>query len=192
MEVTKRICNTCAIHSDWLLFGIEPKYRNKRKLHELPEHSLSIITSEDQAEHWESLEDPRNFKGVPILSSIAAGPARMVDEKDIDGYAVIYQDWLSNGNHVCFRVKGDSMLPVLATGDLVGVNLDRRDPHELHNGIIAAYIDEGVTVKQLKFEPKDNGAYLVPINKDYSPKFVTQEKLDLVIVGLVEWSWKKM
>lgn len=185
-----KINHATGISIDWLLLGIEPKNLHKRELHELPDHSLSIITTPEQKAHWEALEDPRNFSVTPIISDIAAGPAVIVDEKDIDGYAIIYQDWLYEGEHVCFRVKGRSMEPVLSEGDIVGVNTSRRDPTELHNGIIAGQIDGGITVK--KFRLESDCAYLIPENIDeYSPQAVKIDILDQVIVGLVEWWWKR-
>lgn len=190
MDTTIKICNATGISADWLLFGIKPKYRNKRAIHELPEHSLYIITTPEQKAHWDALEDPRNFSVVPIVSEIAAGPVRMVDEKDVDGYAVIYDDWQTPGNRACFRVKGSSMEPVFSSGDIVGVNLDRRDPTELQNAIVAAYFDEGITIKQFRME--EDRVILLPYNiREFSPTVHDLAELDTLIVGAVEWAWKR-
>jgi SOS-response transcriptional repressor LexA len=82
------------------------------------------------------------------------------------------------------------MEPILSQNDIVCVNLSRRDPTELHNGIIAAMIDGGVTVKY--FRMVENTALLIPENmKEYNPTSHSIDELDLLIVGMVEWWLKK-
>jgi phage repressor protein C with HTH and peptisase S24 domain len=105
---------------------------------------------------------------------------------------VIYQAWLRpNGKYSCVRIKGGSMLPVLAEGDIVAVNHARTEPEDLHRKMIALSLEEeGVTIKYLQVEPDRRHLVVYAENRaEWEPRFLELDQLR--IVGAVEWAWRK-
>lgn len=108
----------------------------------------------------------------------------------MDGYALIYFAWCPNpANFTCIRVRGDSMAPVLADGAIVAIDHSQRDPLALHQKMVAARADDGVTIKWLDRQP-DGSLLLVSENKSY-PAIPLPPTRDNPVLGLVAWSWNR-
>jgi len=151
---------------------------------------VRIITPEEAKERLEDLERAENYVPIPLVSdAAAAGDPRYINENDVEGYAVIYQSWLTEtGTYSCVRIHGESMMPVLGEGDIVCVNHARRDPVQLRGKIIAASLpEEGVTIKYLNWD--DRSWVLEPENRAFRPIYVPKDRE--VIVGAVEWCWRR-
>jgi SOS-response transcriptional repressor LexA len=159
------------------------------RLHPLaPE--VRIVAPEELRGRLERLERVENYIPIPLVADrAAAGDPLLIDEHDIEGYAVIYQSWLAeSGRYSCVRLRGDSMRPVLDEGDIVCVNHARRDPAALKGKIIAANVPgEGVTIKYLNWD--ERSWVLEPENRAFRPIYVPKDQE--IIVGAVEWCWRR-
>jgi SOS-response transcriptional repressor LexA/DNA-binding XRE family transcriptional regulator len=159
------------------------------RLHPLsPE--VRIVSPQEVRERLERLERVENYIPIPLVADrAAAGDPLLIDEHDIEGYAVIYQSWLSEaGKYACVRLRGDSMWPVLGEGDIVCVNHARREPELLRGKIVAAAVEgEGVTIKYLNWD--ERSWILEPENRAHRPIYVP--KGQDVVVGAVEWCWRR-
>ncbi len=87
---------------------------------------------------------------VPILRGTAGlgNPKEIEDEKE--GTLTVPRSWLSHISH-CYavRVEGDSMLPLIPSGVVVVVDTAQRNPYALRGKIVAARLDDYVTIKRL-------------------------------------------
>jgi len=157
----------------------------------LPSADLRLIAPADWDDRFRALERLDHYVPIPVLrDAAAAGSPREISEADIDGYALIYYAWCPNpANFTCVRVRGDSMAPILHDGALVAIDHAQRDPLLLHQKMVAARHEGGVTIKWLERRP-DNSLALVPENKAH-PNLVLPRTADNPIVGLVAWWWNR-
>jgi len=139
-----------------------------------------------------------HYVPIPLLKdAIAAGPPSRVKEDDIGSWAVIYNDreWMPHSpeEYTCVRVKGESMWPVLADGDIVAVDHADRDPASLNNKMVVFRTDEGATVKWLRHIPKYEMVIGEPENRAMSDStvYLKGEDINDKIVGRVAWWWAK-
>ena len=80
------------------------------------------------------------------------------------------------------RVEGESMRDAgIGNGDLVVIDRSL-EPHD--GCYVAAYIDDGFTLKQYKSDPAHNCAWLVPANPDFEPIRVTPED-EFIVWGVI-------
>jgi len=134
------------------------------------------------------IEIDDEYVSVPLLSdAAAAGSPTEIDEDHVEGRCVIYRGALRNPDHTtCVWVRGDSMQPVLPNGSIVAVNHARTDIADLDGKIVAAYHEEGVTIKRLMLA--DQAIILMPENRaGFSPIHFDFDE-DRVI-GACEWAW---
>ena len=157
----------------------------------LPSAELRLIAPADWDDRFRALERLDHYVPIPVLrDAAAAGSPREISEADIDGYALIYYAWCPNpANFTCVRVRGDSMAPILHDGALVAIDHVQRDPLLLHQKMVAARHEGGVTIKWLERRP-DNALALVPENKSY-PSVLLPRTPDNPVVGLVAWWWNR-
>lgn len=172
------------ISADWLLTGIEKSKKSS------PTH-LNIVVGEKAQKHFEQIESMENYVLVRLLSdTAAAGSPTCIDDNDIEGYAVIYRAWCQNPEMTtCVRVRGDSMFPLLPDGSIVAINHQECCPERLKGKVVAALVDDGVTIKYLDFT--DRHFILYPENRQYQPIFVEKSRENIVI-GKVEWFWGRL
>ncbi len=88
---------------------------------------------------------------------LSGGPGSLETSDQIEGNFAFRKDWISKkggGNSLAlFEVKGDSMLPVIADGDVVLVNMAQNDIHDITDGKIYAFReDHTVKVKRLVWQ----------------------------------------
>jgi SOS-response transcriptional repressor LexA len=172
-----------------VLEALAPRTRGSQA--PLPLGSLRVVAPADWSERFRALEGLDHFAPVPLLrDAAAAGSPRELNEADVEGYALIPYAWCPNpANFTCVRVRGDSMAPILHDGALVAIDHTQRDPFALHQKMVAARTDDGVTVKWLERRP-DGAFALVPENKAYSEKLLAPTR-DNPVVGLVAWWWNR-
>ena len=129
---------------------------------------------------------------VPILEDrIAAGPGRSIDFAKIEDWARIPRSKLKRGNsYYMLRVTGESMEPQLHAGDLILVNLTRRDPNRLKGKVVAAWLGdiEGATVKVLEEDEQRKFWVLHPRNRLYK-EIVIPKNQEEFQVAAVEAGW---
>jgi len=88
----------------------------------------------------------------------------------------------------CLRVRGDSMHPILPDGSICAVDLAQRDPQVLLKKIVAARVDDGVTIKWLQLA-KDV-LVLRPENREHDTIVLHPgEDDENPIIGQVTWWW---
>jgi phage repressor protein C with HTH and peptisase S24 domain len=174
---------------DWLLTGQGPKHRGERLMP--PTAELVVVAPEELEGRLRRRERLESYLPVPLVADrAAAGDPLFVNDDDIEGFALIYKDWLrAGGNYSCIRIRGKSMVPVLGDGDLVAVNHARRDPRELRRKIAALLVEgEGVTIKYVELV-KDHLHVWAENRADWEPRVMGLDQVQ--IVGAVEWAWRR-
>lgn len=131
--------------------------------------------------------DSEYFVPIPVITERAALQAPLVPlEHDPEGYVLAPRQWLRpDGYYSCLRIKGESMLPVLADGDVICINFARHDPLELRHKLAAAHLaDEGVSIKYVDVH---NGRICLYAESrlQWLPRFITADER---ILGAVEWA----
>ncbi len=135
---------------------------------------------------WEANEDlvdiPAATTGVmiPVLGYVRAGVPMTAVENIID-YEEISKDDAAKGEHFGLVVKGDSMEPRFAEGDVVIV----RKQETVENGEIAVVLVNGDDATVKRFYRSDNGIKLVSTNPKYDPFFFTPEEVNSLPVQIV-------
>jgi len=173
-----KICVVAGVSPAWLLLG---KGSLKGEIVATPE--LVIV---GRVPH-QLKQTVGLLRAVPILSdAAAAGSPRVVNEEDIDDYAVIFDRWHGKEQRA-LRIKGDSMAPTLFEDDIVGVDVSPNPKvRKIDGRIVAARFDDGVVVKRLAVAD-NHQLVLVSDNKEHAP-FVMDQERD-AIIGPVIWAW---
>lgn len=143
---------------------------------------------------------PKNIAGAPTIkgedyisipltdSSIAAGQP-IIQENNIEDYVLLHiRAAGKRKNLVASRVDGDSMEPMLHSGDIVVI--DRDDKKLLKNRIFAIYYDEGLTAKYV--ECQKDLLILRPINPISQVQIINLNEHPDPIVGRVIGAWKEL
>lgn len=199
-------CSAMNINERWLLSGKGSKYRN-----DLIEESLksvkSTVTSPNiviqpltsskkgaKTEADTAAIDANDFVPIPLIagSAIKKEFKGLDVDKDIENYIVVPKNMLSEGgSYFCFRLKEDSMSPILEKDDIVGINYSKRDPVALRGKMVAAMVDDGVIVRYLNWD-SNNNYILEPYNFFKFRKVYISKDREVSIIGTVEWCWKKI
>ena len=163
------------VNMHWLLFGEGEMFLNNK---EFVEVTKKMPMSKNQSQYelinpkygvpieYDSLKN--DTWNIPIVAEIAAGSPIEGIEEDSMGFIQVLKKLIPDPyNYVGFKVTGNSMMPevlhddcVLIKKDLDGLNLDGK--------IVAVRTSDGITLKRLEINHKENCTYLYPINKDYS------------------------
>ena len=135
--------------------------------------------------------DKTKFVPIPLYSDparVAAGPGTVIDSENIEGYSIIWSDWVRHPEQcITVRVRGDSMYPVLSENSIVCVDFSQADPNTLRDRIVVAKLRDGsVVVKYLRHQA--TGLLLEPANSNYPTEKLDTERGD-VIIGRVIWHW---
>ena len=157
----------------------------------LPGGDLRVVAPADWSDRLRALEGLDHYAPVPLLrDAAAAGAARVITEGDVEGYVLVPYGWCPDTqNFSCLRVRGDSMAPVLNDGAIVGVDRAQRDPMMLHQQMVAAHFDDGVTIKWLERQPTGE-LLLVPENKSHPTLRLPRSEAN-PILGAVAWYWNR-
>lgn len=155
----------------------------------LPAEELRVISRADWAERLRALKGLDPYVSVPLLKdAAAAGAPRTISDADLEGYALIPSAWCPNpANVTCVRARGDSMAPIVHDGAVVAVDHSQRDPHLLHQKMVAARYQGGVVIKWLERQA-DGALHLVSEHKRRPPLKLARTNQN-PIIGLVSWWW---
>ena len=120
---------------------------------------------------------------ITVLGYVRAGiPIEAVE--DILDYEEISLEMASQGEHFALSIKGDSMEPRIAEGDVVIV----RKQNIVENGELAVVLVNGNDATVKKFYKNDNGVTLISTNPTYDPFYYSKEdveKLPVQVIGKV-------
>lgn len=163
----------------------------------LREKDAVVVFPRTQAERDKlgESERPEHFIPVPLLADPASlGPGLTIEEANVEGYCLIYKDWLGKGRHYAIRVKGESMTPTLNDGDIVAVDLSDINPKSLRGKVIAAKVGDGVTIKRFVVRAGDRPWYFQADNAEWERENgqITAKPKDGLILGKVVWAWRRM
>lgn len=176
--------------SPLVLDALLPAAQRPSSVAPIPVAELQVVPVEGSA-GTRSLPELEPFVRIPLLKdAAAAGARREISETDIEGYAVIPADWCPNPAQLtCVRVRGDSMAPILHDGAIVALDHSQRDPQLLHQKMVAARYEDGVTIKWLERHP-DGSLRLVPENKSH-PTLLLPRTSENPIIARVAWWWNR-
>jgi len=158
----------------------------------VPTTEVAIVAPEEVERLIREKEQLASYIPVPLVGDQAAARDPLeIRDTDIEGYAVIYAAWLKPaGRYSCVRIRGRSMLPILADGDIVAVNHARTDIEELNKRIAAVSLDDGVTIKYIQLEPDRRHVVVYAENRaEWEPVYIEADQLR--VVGAVEWAWRR-
>lgn len=141
--------------------------------------------------------NPDDFANIPLhAASLAAGGGRANGEEVLIDALAFRRDWLkrigvSPANAVLARVEGESMQPTIWAGDMVLIDLAKKDiPVRKTNAKkgrspVYAILDDGhARVKRIE-RPAEDQILLLSDNPDFGPEFAKIETLS--IIGKVMW-----
>ena len=120
---------------------------------------------------------------VPVLGRVAAGtPIESIE--DIEGWEFISSDLAVRGQYFALRIKGHSMEPRIAEGDIVIV----RCQPDAENGDIVIVQENGCCATCKRLSKNESGLSLISFNPSYTPIVYTKEQvqqLPVTILGKV-------
>ncbi|MDP8224523.1 MAG: helix-turn-helix transcriptional regulator [Candidatus Lernaella stagnicola] len=116
-QVIKKICNTCGITPNWLVYGWEPKYREAESyMHK----GFRIVIGEDVPSAYDA-----EFKAIPLLTPAAWANPRakgpVVNEETCTEY-MLAPNW-PDADYVAIRMPDAGMRGEIEKGDLILMNL---------------------------------------------------------------------
>ena len=120
---------------------------------------------------------------VPVLGDVRAGYPMEAVENIID-YEEIDEETARRGEFFALRIKGDSMEPRFAEGDVVIVR--KQETADSGDIVVALVNGDSATIKKLKRH--QNGITLMPTNPTYEPMYYSNEEimeLPVTILGKV-------
>lgn len=121
-----------------------------------------------------------NFVTFPVIGEIAAGYEHYADEDWTDGNIDIPETWLKGkpkDSYFVLRVSGDSMYPQFQEGDVVLVLKQSTMDYSGQIGVVM-YDDDKATLKRVEYVNGEDWMKLSPINPQYPPMVVRDEKLE--------------
>ena len=139
-----------------------------------------LITREEKMSRAIELADkPVAKTSLPLVGSVAAGAPVLAQE---DRETVDFADLFESEDHMCLRVRGDSMIEDhIAEGDYVVVH---RQPTCRDGDIVVAQVDgDEATLK--RFYREKNRIRLQPANSTMQPIYARDVQLAGVVVGVI-------
>ena len=127
---------------------------------------------------WESSVESSSGRRIPVYGRVAAG-IPIEEIQDLRDYEEIPDFW--TGEYMALRVKGDSMLPRIADGDVVIVRV--QSDAESGDVVVAQVNGCDATVKKLI--KHQNGITLQAYNPAYDPMFFNEEEQMSVPVRII-------
>lgn len=128
---------------------------------------------------------------IPLVSDAVAAGLPIVPYDEVEGVISIPKKMLRglNPKKLCaVKVAGDSMEPILKEGYVVVVDREKRPLEDLNGKIVVARVEEGITVKYLRYDPgfDPKRAYLSPHNAPkYHPLVQSPKDTEDAVIGKV-------
>lgn len=119
-------------------------------------------------------------KWINVYGEIAAGiPIEAVE--DVIDQEEISLEMAEHGEYIALKVKGSSMEPRIADGDVVIIRLQET----VENNEIAAVFVNGDSVTLKRVRKENNGLWLIPTNSTHSPLFYSKKDCDELPVRIL-------
>ena len=128
-----------------------------------------------------------DYVSIPLTDSAIAAGQPIIQTGNIEDYVLLHVRAVKKRtNLVASRVDGDSMEPVLHSGDIVVI--DRDDKKISKHKIYAIFFENGMTAKYLQKEKTQ--LILQPINPDFQVQIIDLNENPDPIVGRIVGAWK--
>lgn len=129
-----------------------------------------------------TVNEPTKPKGVmiPVLGDVRAGYPIEAVENIID-YEEIDESMARRGEYFALRIKGDSMEPRFADGDVVIVH--KQETADSGDIVVALVNGDSATIKKLKRH--QSGITLMPTNMAYEPMYYSNEEIVSLPVSIL-------
>jgi SOS-response transcriptional repressor LexA len=198
LEIIRKSYN---INLDWLITGegemfltsnAEILYANSWKTSKNEEIS-AFYNNPFAGGHKQVIEKQNDFQNtdffdMPVVGDISAGePIPVIQSEDLHYIPVSRQILDNPQNYFCFRVNGDSMHPEIYHNDYVVISKDY-NYSDLHGRIIAARSDDGVTLKRIYIDNRNQVSFLFPVNQSYNPILLDER---FTILGVIKILFRK-
>ena len=121
---------------------------------------------------------------IPVLGTVKAGYDWLAEENIVD-YITLKENIPNVNEYYALRITGDSMLPLLAEGDLVIVH----DQDDVESGQTAVILINGEEATVKKVVKTNDGIELHAMNPYYPVKkftFEDMQKIPVKIIGRVK------
>jgi len=134
-------------------------------------------------------EELPDYAAIPKYSAKAGAGSSLVTEAEVEGYYAFRRQFLlrmgiSEKNAALFDVIGDSMSPMLQSGDTILVDQGRRDPQD--GQIFLVGLGDELLVKRLHRNAR--GWSLISVNQNFPPVDLEQSDLEnFRVYGRVMW-----
>lgn len=178
-ELAQKIGYTRTAISAWEIGRNEPSNTDTIKLAEYFGVSTDYLLGKS---------DNRNsdipVSKIPILGTVKAGYDWLAEENIVD-YITLKENMPNVGEYYALRITGDSMLPLLAEGDLVIVH----DQDDVESGQTAVVLINGEEATVKKVVKTKDGIELHAMNPYYPVKkftFEDMQKIPVKIIGRVK------
>lgn len=194
-EVLLRFIELTNVEPQWLLSGDGARYRRSRPLpgdrdsesipagsvRDLLHQALSMLDHDTEGAPIPSVIFPREH-GLELDRPTDQVLVRVEDPAPSEGESelasssthLMKREWLSGPKRFqCLRIRGDSMMPLLADGAVVGIAERPETPEALNGVLVAAKIDDQVLIRWLQIagpvallraEDPEIEPQIVPIN----------------------------
>lgn len=113
------------------------------------------------------------FVKIPVLGRVAAG-VPITAQEDVIGYEKVPAEWVQNSTLFALKLKGDSMEPRMANGDVVIV----RKQDNIESGEVAIVMVDNQEATCKKVVKHSDGLVLISNNPKYAPVFFTIDEIE--------------
>ena len=196
-EFLRKLVEKADININWLLTGKRPKglsatFEKEAGVLYESDATINIITNGKYKKLLQNQCSGKAYVFIPIISeAIAAGDPLIIKEKDIEGFAYVYQKWVKRGHiYRCLRVRGNSMHPIISDDFIVAIDLTENAPLKLESQIVASRYQDGVVIKYLLLTERDY--ILTPHNiAEYKPISIARTAPNPIIGKVAWWGGKQ-
>lgn len=186
-----KLAEALEVSPQWLLFGDKPAPAIAKDAYD-----NEIKASSLRVEEWESMNrDKDEFAEVPVLNVEAACGDGAMPDNEHEIYALPFRRYtlrrmgVNARNARVVRVIGNSMAPVLRSGDVVGI--DTANNSTIIDGDLYA-IRDGNLIRVKQLVPRPDGGMIIKSfnNTDYPDELLSRDEFEqrIHIIGRVFWS----
>lgn len=153
-----------------------PSFETLLKLAEALDCSVADILGEERKAPGVTAD----FVSFPVMGEVAAGYEHYAVQDWTEGNIDIPASWLHGRpreDYFVLRVCGQSMFPTYQDGDIVLVLKQSTMDHSGQIGVVI-YDDDKATLKRVEYVMGEDWMKLSPINPQFPPIMVTDERLE--------------